>query len=340
MFCTKKCDGHTCQFCSSPGTTSKREQQHQQKQQQQHQQHTLSLETTNQNQANNSAIIAGSSQHQEATAISTEASNNKSKEDNKVDNTKDEDSTANSNDNNDHSNNESNESGSNSNSSEDNNTNNCHTKEHNDNKEISDNKENSDNKDNSSDTNKETNTDNTDSTQDNSNKDSNTDNNKDSNNNNANLSTDTNNTNKINANAINQTGPALHYIQGTSFDGVALREGETVVTLEDEFSFFVLSNATHLSYNTLVAPYAHSCDGSMELLFAKRLNRAKMTKLLIGLEDADHLKVPGVEYHKVKALILEPGNTEIGHIMLDGEPIPVGTIKVESHCALARILRL
>jgi len=114
---------------------------------------------------------------------------------------------------------------------------------------------------------------------------------------------------------------------------------DSMVNVESDFSFFVASNLRTLSYDSVIAPYAHLSDGYMDLLYSKKLSRASMAKLLLGFEDGKHIDVPGIEYHKVKAFVLEP-KQKTGHIMLDGEEIEVTTIKVEVHRGLGRVFKI
>lgn len=314
FLCSQKCEGGECQHCSASALPKQQHLQRLQASRQQVEQsnpqpQTLTLEKTTDNNTTTATTTTGSdNQNNNNDDHSNNSNNSSSSSTTDTNNDKTEQQSTDKNEN-------TSENASNSDTNKESST--ADSSSGNDNKTTSNG--NSNNSDNS---------DIQDTTNNNNNKDTNSNNNNSSDNNNSNTGKNEND---------EKNGPEMWYIQG---DNVTAHEEETVVTIEDDFSFFALSNATHLSYNTLIAPYAHGCDGSMELLFAKKLNRVKMTRLLTGLEDATHLKVPGVEYHKVKALILEPSNPSEGHLMLDGEPIPVGKVKVESHCSLARILRL
>jgi len=77
-----------------------------------------------------------------------------------------------------------------------------------------------------------------------------------------------------------------------------------------------------LATNTKVAPYAHLSDGYMDLLFSKKLNRTKVARLLLGMdEEGSVASLKDVEYHKVRTVTLEP-KTDDGYIMIDGELYP------------------
>ena len=85
-----------------------------------------------------------------------------------------------------------------------------------------------------------------------------------------------------------------------------------------------------------MAPYAHLSDGHIDLLFAKPLSRPKLTKLLLEIEEGKHIDMKDIEYHKVKAFVLEPTATN-GVIMIDGERVQEETVKVEVHPALVKL---
>ena len=74
----------------------------------------------------------------------------------------------------------------------------------------------------------------------------------------------------------------------------------------------------------------------MDLIFAKKLNRSKLTQLLLALDSGEFVSMKDIEYHKVKAVILEP-LVDTGVIMLDGEAIPVQTVQIEVHNSLATV---
>jgi diacylglycerol kinase family enzyme len=85
-----------------------------------------------------------------------------------------------------------------------------------------------------------------------------------------------------------------------------------------------------------VAPYAHLSDGFIDLLYSKPLSRPKLTKLLLDIEEGKHVDMKDIEYHKVKAFILEPAAKD-GVIMIDGERVPEEPTKVELHSSLVRL---
>jgi diacylglycerol kinase family enzyme len=122
-----------------------------------------------------------------------------------------------------------------------------------------------------------------------------------------------------------------------SMQEYSIQSGESsVVTLEDEFSVFILTNAATLSYDTKVAPHAHLADGYFNLIYAKKLSKPKMAQFLLGLEDGKFLKMKDIHHERVKSLIIEPKE---GVIMLDGEKIPTTNILVQVHKGWIKLFR-
>jgi sphingosine kinase len=91
-------------------------------------------------------------------------------------------------------------------------------------------------------------------------------------------------------------------------------------TIESEFVLLVASNATHLSADGLLAPFAHISDGCVDLVMVRDCTRLEMVSVFLGLEDGSHVKSSVVEYHHVKAFVLEPLSPEGGGSFgFDGE---------------------
>ena len=65
------------------------------------------------------------------------------------------------------------------------------------------------------------------------------------------------------------------------------------------------------------------------------MSKDKLMKLLLGLDDGSYVHMEEVEYHKVKAFILEPIDKN-GYIMVDGELINMEPIKAEAHRGLVQ----
>lgn len=120
-------------------------------------------------------------------------------------------------------------------------------------------------------------------------------------------------------------------------------EGWTVI--EDEFIVFIASNVSHLTVTQPVAPKAQLADGCIDLVLirASKLNgRVDLVKAMSEMEPhGKHINDPRVEYIKLKAYTLEPGNNLMGSggqiLDLDGEKIKYEPISCENICGLATI---
>lgn len=68
--------------------------------------------------------------------------------------------------------------------------------------------------------------------------------------------------------------------------------------LEEDFSLILVSKTTHISYNAYTAPDAVLNDGLLVLTYVKRVPRWQTLKILLGLENGDHLKLKGIVHQK------------------------------------------
>mmetsp|Transcript_4333 Transcript_4333/g.6069 ORF Transcript_4333/g.6069 Transcript_4333/m.6069 type:complete len:549 (+) Transcript_4333:683-2329(+) len=125
------------------------------------------------------------------------------------------------------------------------------------------------------------------------------------------------------------SGPPLKYLNNPIYK-------EQFVSTEGDFDFLIMTNVGKLSTTVHAAPFAHLNDGFMDLIFAKKLNRAKLTQLLLALDSGEFVSMKDIEYHKVKAIVFEPV-VDTGVIMLDGEPLAVQPVQVEVHNSLATV---
>jgi diacylglycerol kinase family enzyme len=121
------------------------------------------------------------------------------------------------------------------------------------------------------------------------------------------------------------------------------------VTVESELSYITASNLNRVSKDSISAPFAHLSDGcilvyfctntanyqDIDLIFTRNMSKDKLAKLLLGLDDGSYVQMEEVEYHKVKAFILEPIDKN-GYIMVDGELINMEPIKAEAHRGLVQ----
>jgi sphingosine kinase len=131
-----------------------------------------------------------------------------------------------------------------------------------------------------------------------------------------------------------EVGPGLRYI------GRRAAKANWKV-IEDNFSLFVASNVRGISTDTFLTPYAHLSDGCLDVCFMRSASRANLTKVLLDNEKGDgaHLGIEGVEYVKVKALVIEPlvssrAKKKVGKMGVDGEILPPTAVQVEVHQAL------
>lgn len=128
-----------------------------------------------------------------------------------------------------------------------------------------------------------------------------------------------------------EDGPPLQYISDIS------RYTDKLVTLETEFSYFILTNISRLSLDTIPAPYAHLSDGQMDLIYMKkRASKFQLVQLLLGLEKGNYINLPNVEYHKTKFFVIEPLENR-GYFMVDGEKVALEKTLIECHRGLLQI---
>jgi len=121
------------------------------------------------------------------------------------------------------------------------------------------------------------------------------------------------------------------------------------VTLDDEFFFFLAANMPWLSADLKAAPRSLFADGSIDLVMSRagfgKLNRSEALKLFGLLETGEHVNHKLIEYHKVKAFVLEPGpetskssKKKEGNLMIDGERIPYLPTAVENYQGMMNVI--
>ena len=100
-------------------------------------------------------------------------------------------------------------------------------------------------------------------------------------------------------------------------------------TIEDCFRLFLAGNTTHIAHDVLSTPDCAVDDGSMDLLLIRGGGRAVILSffLFASATSRRHMDHPLVDVIKVSKWRLEP--TGDGHVCLDGNNVPVGTIDVE-----------
>jgi hypothetical protein len=143
-------------------------------------------------------------------------------------------------------------------------------------------------------------------------------------------------------------GPPLSYFEEISPENsnkIVFKDPTQWKELPDlDYGYFLLSNLKNLSSDTIAAPWAHSADGNIDLVYSEPMSRITLAKFLLGMEDGSYVNLDGVKYQKVKAVYFVPSmeedksdvETNSGLFMLDGEPSKPEPIGVECHPGLLK----
>ncbi|PRP85284.1 putative sphingosine kinase [Planoprotostelium fungivorum] len=131
-------------------------------------------------------------------------------------------------------------------------------------------------------------------------------------------------------------GPHLTYINKEGFLPQVLPHCKTV---EGDLTFFLASNVPRVGDDILLSPRGDMSDGYMDLIYGFNQSKMAMAKLLLGTADGNIEEVNGIEYHKVKAFVLDPLQ-ERGTIMIDGEWAPPQKVCVEMHPGMGKLFVL
>eukprot|EP01113_Clastostelium_recurvatum_P046939 TRINITY_DN8298_c0_g1_i2.p1 TRINITY_DN8298_c0_g1~~TRINITY_DN8298_c0_g1_i2.p1 ORF type:complete len:593 (-),score=67.33 TRINITY_DN8298_c0_g1_i2:36-1592(-) len=112
--------------------------------------------------------------------------------------------------------------------------------------------------------------------------------------------------------------------------------------LEGDFVLFVATNVTLISSDFMASPYAHLSDGAYDVMIIRdqpNLSRMKLLSMFMDTESGKFVHNPLVEFHKVRALALQPGplvdghklkdRTEGGAMAIDGERMPYSPVVLE-----------
>jgi sphingosine kinase len=116
------------------------------------------------------------------------------------------------------------------------------------------------------------------------------------------------------------------------------------ITIEDNFSFFLIINLPFLASDLFVTPDSKNDDGIMYLVFIRDdVSRFEILKGFTDGSSGNFLKNPCIEFVRCKAFRLEPmkclqTNKVEGTLMVDGELIEYGPIQGEIKPKLARVL--
>ena len=98
-------------------------------------------------------------------------------------------------------------------------------------------------------------------------------------------------------------------------------------TMEEDFIIFWASQVTHAAENTHHSPHSQLRDGMFKILVVRNgVSRYRVARILLGLESATHIDMPGLEIIDCVAYRLEP-MTPGSFNDLDGEVIESGPIQ-------------
>ena len=73
------------------------------------------------------------------------------------------------------------------------------------------------------------------------------------------------------------------------------------------------------------------------LIIRKEATKSNLVKFFNGLEEGNHIHIPGVEIIPVRAARILPSNPDIGTLTIDGECIPVGPIQAQILPSMANL---
>ena len=106
--------------------------------------------------------------------------------------------------------------------------------------------------------------------------------------------------------------------------------------LNTKFVYFVASNVSHIGTDLRVAPYAHTCGGTVDIIYAEDMPKVSLIDMVTSLEKGRYVSHSTVTYKKAKAFVLIPTGKP-GVIDLDGEeyePVPTA---IEVHTGVLRM---
>jgi sphingosine kinase len=106
-------------------------------------------------------------------------------------------------------------------------------------------------------------------------------------------------------------------------------------TYDGTIVHFIASSIPWISSDAYISPKAGISSGHIDLVWASETNDSlKMLSVLTDSGKGDYLHIPGIHWHQVRALIIEPmgraRNADIKGIMdVDGEVVPCEATAVE-----------
>ncbi len=134
-----------------------------------------------------------------------------------------------------------------------------------------------------------------------------------------------------------QSGPPTPFLD-------ALHAGNDAGWVHEESDAYVLvtaANATHISADSYIAPYAHWSDGCLDLIILANASKTQLMSLFLSIEKGEH--VDQVRYIKARALRVVPDTSAPTTSLMDvdGERLPVyGTVEVEVHRGLLNLVAI
>lgn len=106
--------------------------------------------------------------------------------------------------------------------------------------------------------------------------------------------------------------------------------------VESKFVYFVASNVTHIATDLRVAPFAHTCGGTVDIVYAADMAKLAMLEIMTSIENGRYIEHSDVTYKKVNAFVLIP-LTKPGVMDLDGEEYNAGPTAIEVHAGVLRM---
>ncbi|TPX35700.1 hypothetical protein SmJEL517_g01860 [Synchytrium microbalum] len=129
--------------------------------------------------------------------------------------------------------------------------------------------------------------------------------------------------------------------------------------VDSHFTFFVAMNLPFASPDWLTSEFARFGDGAMDIIWAENLVRSQVLPLLNDQAAGLHLKLPGIQFQKTRAWVLEPEGwgkgmpdpnkvksgskkdknaLQKGYMDISGEEIEYGPIRVEIHSDIVKVI--
>ena len=121
---------------------------------------------------------------------------------------------------------------------------------------------------------------------------------------------------------------------------VQIESGNGWTVLDSEFVLVWVLQTSHCSGSVHSGPGALLDDGLFTIIVARDLSRFEIIKLLLDLDNGDHVKHPRIEIFKALSYRLEPANTDVGLYSLDGEVVEYGPIQASVLPSAAQTLSL